>query len=358
MPGTGARPKCCSACKNPVNGHDGPTGRTCKHVSPEKANVEINEESSSGDEVTDQNSVLRLLVNQMAALNVNLEAMRTGQKELQKTVQTMNVGKPRDASETGNASQHGDKAQGGQQGANYADAAVHETKHIALEFGGSITERTSKSAINGEFANLSDFLPAITPSVTDMETAVSTGGSIYVRPRRPHRAIDSFHTWLNAWSNYEALILSKQPTLYRNFAHYRSFIQSCDNKYVWHAVYAYDCRFRAQLANNKSWELQKSHMDIYITTFDTTTVKRSLKQCYRCKSPGHAIAECPFPASSSLEENKKKTPSLRRDKWFHLGNEGCNNFQVGRCTDVNCKRAHVCKSCRGPEPFQRCTKCH
>ena len=348
--GTGAKPKCCTQCKQPVKGHEGPTGRACKYR--EDATYEDHDESGTEEPSIDQSNILKQLVSQMAALNVNLDAMRIGQSALLHTVQAMNTDNAQPPNNPPVA--HHDN--------HPASPALVETKQIALEFGGNITEKSSKSAINGEFANLSDFLPAITQSVTEMETMVSTGGSICVRPRRPQRAIDSFHMWLTSWSNYESLILSNRPTLYSKFAHYRSFIQSCDSKYVWHAVYAYDCRFRARLANNKSWDFQKSDTDIYITTFDATTVKRNLKQCFRCKSLDHAIAECPFPAPASLEENKKKTSynnqTTRRDRWVHQGKEGCHNFQIGRCTDINCRRAHVCKSCRGPEPFNKCSHCH
>ena len=127
-------------------------------------------------------------------------------------------------------------------------------------------------------------------------------------------------------------------------------MQSCYKKYLWHAVYAYDCRFRATLATNNSWEFHKSNTDNYITTFDTTTVKRGLKQCFRCKPLQHSVQDCPFPPPSSLEENAKKTNTsfTRREKWFHMGKEGCHNFQAGRCQDGSCRRAYVCKSCRGP----------
>ena len=101
--------------------------------------------------------------------------------------------------------------------------------------------------------------------------------------------------------------MSHKPTLYTSLVQYRSFMQSCDKKYLWHAVYAYACRFRATLATNNFWEFHKSNTVIYITTFDTTTVKRRLKQCFRCKSLEHSVQDCPFPAPSSLEENAKKT---------------------------------------------------
>ena len=203
---------------------------------------------------------------------------------------------------------------------------------IDLEQNADLTPNADvrKMALSGEFINLSDFMPLNNmPDSSELETVVSQSGSMYVRPRKSRRAIDSFMSWLSAWLNYEALLIAHKPTLYTSLVQYRSFMQSCDKKYLWHAVYAYDCRFRATLATNNSWEFHKSNTDIYITTFETTTVKRGLKQCFRCKSLEHSVQDCPFPAPSSLEENAKKTNTsfTRREKWFHMGKEGWHSME-------------------------------
>ena len=194
-----------------------------------------------------------------------------------------------------------------------------------------------------------------------METYVTSEGSVQVRPKKQKKVIDLFTSWSSAWSNYEAIIVAQRPELYINFAQYRNLIQSCDKKYIWHSVYAYDCRFRAYLANSKSWKFHHTNTDIYIyiTTFDATTLKRGAKQCFRCRSFNHTVHNCPFPATPAVEETKKNpTPRVIRDKWIHKGKEGCHNFQIGRCADAMCRRAHVCKSCRGPEPYNKCRHCH
>ena len=105
-----------------------------------------------------------------------------------------------------------------------------EQKQILLAMGGTESEKTAKSALNGEFVNLSDFISCIPESVTDMETIVSHNGTLHVRPRRQSKVIDSFRTWMSTWANYEALVLTKLPNLYHNFAKYRYFIQTCDRK--------------------------------------------------------------------------------------------------------------------------------
>ena len=86
--GTGAKPKCCTQCKQPVKGHEGPTGRACKY---RDVTYEDHDESGTEEPSIDQSNILKQLVSQMAALNVNLDAMRIGQTALLHTVQAMNT---------------------------------------------------------------------------------------------------------------------------------------------------------------------------------------------------------------------------------------------------------------------------
>ena len=56
-----------------------------------------------------------------------------------------------------------------------------DTKHVPLPVGGSITEKAQKSALNGEFTNLAEFIPCNNvPESSDMETVVTQSGSLYM----------------------------------------------------------------------------------------------------------------------------------------------------------------------------------
>ena len=95
-------------------------------------------------------------------------------------------------------------------------SGINEGKHVSLSLGGSISEKTQKMALSGVFINLSDFMPCnnMPDSSEFLETVVSQSGSMSVRPRKSRRAIDSFMSWLSAWSNYEALLIAHKPALY------------------------------------------------------------------------------------------------------------------------------------------------
>lgn len=232
-----------------------------------------------------------------------------------------------------------------------------------LNNGVIISEKVHSAAVNGEFVDLAEFLPNDSPMAGWSADAVGAhieGNNIKLQAKKPRRGIHDFPGWLQAWNAYEMVLVENRPDIYRKLVCYRQFIQSCDQKYYWQAVSAYDVRFRATLAQSRSFEYANVDSSIFVTVLDATAVKRDARRCHRCRAYDHVVSDCPFPASSPLETGKaektQKKPSY--EKWYHLSKEGCNNFNSGRCQNPQCQRAHVCKGCRGPEPQFRCTNCN
>ena len=176
--------------------------------------------------------------------------------------------------------------------------------------------------------------------------------------------IESFDLWLEAWNIYEALLMDVDPTRYKELARYRDLIQKANRKFTWSAVYSYDVQFRLSLILNKSAHFDTIDTTLYTTILDSSAVRKEGHVCQHCKSPNHLLRDCSFRAKSALEENqgtKKIGPRTRQDsiskqpyywkyeKWFaSSGTEGCNLFQRNSCQQgAECKRAHVCKACRG-----------
>ena len=255
-----------------------------------------------------------------------------------------------------------------------------EPTHVNLADRARITVRTAAAAKAGEFVNLADFLPHLEPgasSASDLEASVTEDGTISFKPRRAKRVIDSYDAWSSAWNNYEALLVEDDPTLYTPMATYRRLIQKADRKYIWSAIAAYDHRFRAFLADAGSMDFNLVDPGLYAECLDAASVK-STGKCYRCKSANHVVADCPLPASAPSSEKKATTtpsgtgptnkqpiqPQQQQQQpaaqpaWYHQGKRGCNNFQIGRCRNKKCPRAHVCQSCRGDQPYNRCTVCN
>jgi hypothetical protein len=159
--------------------------------------------------------------------------------------------------------------------------------------------------------------------------------------------------------------MAKHPDTYAKLLGYRELIQSCDTKYQWYAVSTYDMRFRCDLGRRKSFAFDSMDTTLFTTIFDSTAVKISAKTCLRCRSYDHFVSNCPFPAETSASRSSsanKMSRSQDRSKpvqqlWYHEGREGCNNFQTRNCYYSGCRRAHVCKKCKGPDPFSKCKQC-
>jgi hypothetical protein len=125
--------------------------------------------------------------------------------------------------------------------------------------GSRVENKAIRAVKKGEFINLVEFLPlSDMPNQMEIEPIIDSSGKVVFRQKRNNKILDSFPKWLCAWNNYECLMMEQQPKLYTELACYRNFIQSCDKKFIWPAVHAYDNRFRARLAQDKSTDTTKS----------------------------------------------------------------------------------------------------
>ncbi|KAK3739968.1 hypothetical protein QZH41_009484, partial [Actinostola sp. cb2023] len=182
-------------------------------------------------------------------------------------------------------------------------------------------------------------------------------------PKRTE-TIESFDQWLEAWTIYEGQLMSSDPTRYNELARYRSIIQKANRKFRWSAVYDYDTQFRKSLDDiAPSGQLDIVDTTLYSTILDSSSVRKEGLTCQRCKSENHLVRDCLFRPKSTLEENKttKKASSGQADnnwnfeRWFANNKQGCNLYQRRACQQgAECKRAHVCKACRGNHSLADC----
>ena len=355
--------KKCTKCFRPTKGHIGPCGVKCINT-PASKDEEEGSPQATGDQeseclenvkqpVDNQMSVvLKELVNQMSELNLTMWKMNESQNEIREALKGRKIGPTEEKTAESEIHPKVDS----KTGSSTLPLDQHDTMST-LPAGVKITQKTKDAALRGEFVNLSEFLQFAESAVSnDLEPSVQNGILTFA-PRKPKKCIESFHSWLMAWNSYEQLLISEKPELYNRLVCYRRFIQSCDVKFMWHATYSYDCRFRAKLAQAHSFQYDQIDYDLYITIFDTTAVRRNAKTCFRCKSLEHSVQDCPFPSRNPMEENKKGQKGKTSERWFHNNTEGCNNYQSGKCVFPGCKRAHVCRQCRGSDPFYKCATC-
>ena len=186
---------------------------------------------------------------------------------------------------------------------------------LTLPLGGAVSDKLVKSALKGEFINLSEFLPNIYDVVTEMETYVTSEGSVQVRPKRQKKVIYSLTSWSSAWSNYEVSIVPQRPEL--NIEIIYNLVKRNTSSIRYTPIIA-DLERGWQAANHGISTLPTP---ISITTLDATTLKRGAKQCFRSRTFDHTVHNCPFPVTSAVDEETKKNPTPRviRDKWIHQG---------------------------------------
>ena len=235
-----------------------------------------------------------------------------------------------------------------------------------------LPEKFAPAAVNGEYVDFSDVLSALSvlrssPSDEGMLRSLSGDLIAISRPQRK-RLVDSFDLWLQVWTKYEMEIVSAQPERYLELAAYREQIQLANRKFRWPCVYMFDVQTRTRAASRKDIRLDVLDTTLYTTILDTSALRTHPKQCTRCKSFDHLVWDCPFlaqekpqevaePAGTSSQFPAASVPdSWKFDRWFTAtGQEGCNLYQRKWCNlGDTCKRAHLCKACRGDHPKADC----
>ena len=349
----------CTKCKLPMKNHPGPAGDNCTNatspeeegavggISPEKVDTPRAGDTNRTDDVRMPGTLLQELTRQMGQMNVSMSAMHQTQQllidKLSLVVQSAPQIPQRIVDE---------------------DTARGTPPHIS--------DKTMSSLVSGEYINIYELLPSdITPS-SEMVAIQNNDGTMSFQPKKVKKSVDNFDTWLCAWSIFEAILVAKRPGLYERLSKYRQFIHICDRKYQWCAVAIYDKRYRAKLAETKSFAYDNIDNMLFVSILDAAAVKTDAKHCFRCKSLFHLISDCPFPASEKMGKDPQASPLSKRftgntrgrgvqyrvpDRFMHEGREICNNWQINNCKYPNCNRAHVCKGCRGSMPHSRCTMC-
>ena len=260
-----------------------------------------------------------------------------------------------------------------------------ETKQATPPTAGSlapnITEKTAQSAAKGEYVDFADLLATLSvPSASNvpLPNPVSSDVAYIIKGQRK-RQIDSFDTWLQAWNVYEKLVMAAKPERYLELATYREQIQFANRKFCWSPIYMFDIHSRMAYASKVSRD-PHARLDIldttlYATVLDASALRPHPRQCSRCKSFDHLVRDCTFPAPDQMEETSPahkpsgygrnisgnrpfgdQLSAWKYAKWFSpSGQEGCNLFQRKTCYQgANCKRAHICKTCRGDHPEADC----
>ena len=245
--------------------------------------------------------------------------------------------------------------------------------------GNNLTDKLSKGINDGEYVDFADILtsnmaqqsPSLQSNIGIYET--TSGETVNILKPHRKRTIDNFDTWLQAWNCYEQQIMTTNPRRYFELARYRENIQMANRKFRWANVYMFDIQSRMKAATRRqNPQLHILDTTLYTTMLDASALRPHPRQCSRCKSFDHLVRDCAFLETETLEEVKSQQKATTKgkptgnqstshtqwkfDKWFSsTGKEGCNLYQRNLCTHgANCKRAHICKACRGEHTQADC----
>lgn len=311
--------------------------------------------SSSAESGPQKQLESQQLLDAMRNLSLQLESLTTEQTTMKKRMDEISAGNPPKTTREDTSRCSGPVKQ--------APKAHH------------LPEKFVTSAINGEYVDFSEVLSSLSvlrPSHNDEGMLRTLSGDLIPIARPPRkRLVDSFDVWLQVWTKYEMEIVSTQPERYLELAAYREQIQLANRKFRWPSVYLFDVQTRVHAASRKDAQARLDVLDttLYTTILDASALRLHPKQCTRCKSFDHLVRDCPFLAQEKPQEaaSGPSKPSVtgtsaidtwKLQKWFTAaGQEGCNLYQRKWCNlGEACKRAHVCKACRGDHPQADCPR--
>lgn len=221
-----------------------------------------------------------------------------------------------------------------------------------------VPSKTLDQALKGEFVELSDFLPALgsnyTSAASELEPYLENNNTIHYRPKKHNRKVVNYDTWSEAWAEYEKfLVKSLGCDVHEAMSNYRSFMFEANRKYSWYALNIYDIKHRCKLASkytlSERLSFNLADPELLPTILDSTAVKPNVPRCPRCRSFDHFIVkQCPFPESVSKTQAAPKQTATQT--------EICLNFNREKCVwGEKCRRKHICRLCKGPLPFNRCS---
>ena len=373
-------PQRCSKCGRNRAGHTGPLGKKCTMKS-----VRTRQKSPDSDEEWEPCNEIDELAKHIGKLAISVKQLADGQSMLRSELQELKehtkpstpVSSPIPAAPSSNT-QHTPLAD-----ISAPDnlTAIAES-FTSLPTGARVSAKTLRATKCGEFVNLSDYIPCNEPSLS-YEAAI-VDDKMSFRKKRTHRNMDNFFIWSLAWAGYEGVILNEHPSLYKQLMTYKLFIQECDIKFHWHAVYTYDAKLRHKCSLTRSFDFHVIETGFYVHLLEH--LKPSKAGCFRCGSLFHFRQDCPFQETNEMATNKASARSTnfsqarsgrnnsRRTVWNvdaqpftpgnrHSNTQGevqpiCINWNSDKCFNgANCPRRHVCSKCNGRDPISRCARC-
>jgi len=213
-------------------------------------------------------------------------------------------------------------------------ASFVEGRNTAIP--GHVSQHSVDRILRGEFVDFSTLLaPASTPVEPSRKrflVSEENGEMVLSSAAVTKRKVDSWQTWMEAWTVYCQVIFSQQCSRAGELMGYQARILQAAERFKWASVLEYDTMFRQRAARDLSMTWDVVDVDIYSRCF----TGQALPVCQSCRKTGHSAATCP-----TQRGNKGQT---------------CHRYNKGECTFRICRFQHSCSICNGGHPQTACPR--
>ena len=228
----------------------------------------------------------------------------------------------------------------------------------------SLPKRCVKKILAGEFIDFAELPPAkgkvkSIPHAMEGQIVVIQAADL----AESRKLIPDLATWIQCFSIYAAVIITKEPERAKNLLAYMSLIAKCSLKYKWRSWVVYDLNFRQDAAEVGQKDWSKVEPSTYTQCFTGAAISQE-SWCRRCHSIDHASDACPIkptgmqrkregqPLGAAFAPKKRPAP--------HSNPQVCRKYNTydGDCRyGANCMLQHKCESCgEQGHPAPRCPK--
>ena len=174
------------------------------------------------------------------------------------------------------------------------------------------------------------------------------------------RLIPDLGIWIQCFSLYAAIILTKQPERATSLLLYQASITKLSQKFKWPSWIIYDNSFRQEAADCAKQDWSKIDPSLHAQCFTGMSISAE-GWCSLCHSVEHLKHNCPLnPQEPQSVKRPFSQPSAgsapkRYKEWPPI----CKKYKKhdGHCEFMpKCNYRHVCWKCFGPHPETTC-KC-
>ena len=172
------------------------------------------------------------------------------------------------------------------------------------------------------------------------------------------RIIPDLPTWLQCFSVYAAVLLTKFPQRATSLLLYQKNIADLSQRFLWPSWVIYDNSFRQEAAETKRLDWSQLDYGLHARCFHNQASALE-GWCSTCLSVDHLQANCPLAKKKEWPNKRPSTvnpPSSKR--FMHDATPICRSFNSGDGSGCQftpkCNYRHVCLSCQGTHPKSRC----